>query len=217
MKETGFDVITIPVGQMAANCYIVWDKESGEAFIVDPGDDAEHIIAEVHKRSLSVKSVAATHGHFDHIMAAAEIHLAFGVPFRLNKKDEFLLEKMNESVRYFLGHNITAVPPRISEELNERSTITIGKQIFTCLHVPGHTPGSMAIIDMHRTIMFSGDTIFADGAVGRSDFSYSDANALHTSLMNILAYPSEMHLYPGHGKNTTVGTELKFHKGIHVS
>ncbi len=214
MKDTAFDIVCLPVGQMAANCYLVSEKKTRETVIIDPGDDPEYIIDEVRKRSLIVTVVAATHGHFDHVMGAAAVHLAFDVPFLMNTDDEFLLATMAESIRHFLGKNIEAVPPQVSSPLSVGSEIVLGEQILRCLCVPGHTPGSIALAGSDNTFLLVGDTIFAGGAVGRTDFSYSDHSALLGSLQKILAFPPEVRLYPGHGESTTVSAERVFHARV---
>lgn len=214
MSNPVFDVVSLPVGQMAANCYIVSDKKTGETVIIDPGDDAQYLIDEIQKRLLRPTFVVATHGHFDHIMGVAEVHSAFGIPFLIHTEDEFLLKTISDSVRHFLGKNISVIQPSVSGNVMEGSSIVLGENTLTCIEVPGHTPGSIAIVSDDDHIMFVGDTIFSAGSVGRTDFSYSDKQSLLQSIQRILTYPGQTRLFPGHGESTTVALERSFHDAI---
>ncbi len=183
------------VGSMATNCYLVGDS------IIDPGDDAEYIMAHQKKPSL----VVATHGHFDHVMAAWAICLAYRIPFALHGADEFLLSRMQESAKHFLHLGAVDPPPKITRYLRD------GEKIgdLTVFHTPGHTPGSICLVG--EGVIFTGDTIFAGGAVGRTDFSYSSLADLKKSLQKIFSLPSDTAILPGHGTETSVGAEIRLH------
>lgn len=187
---------TLVVGSMAANCYILDD------IIIDPGDDAEYIMSHIKKPSL----IVATHGHFDHIMAAYALTLAFGIPFAMHRDDEFLLANMQKSAKHFLKLSSIDPPPRITRYLSDGDVIGG----LTVKHTPGHTPGSICLVG--KDFLVTGDTIFAGGAVGRTDFSYSNRQALEKSLQDILAFPKDTRLLPGHGEPTTVGSERSCHE-----
>lgn len=171
---------TLVVGQMATNCYIV------DGIIIDPGDDAEYIMSHLKTKPTMI---VATHGHFDHIMAAYALQLAYNIPFYIHKKDMFLLPRMQSSARHFLGINDVDPPPTPTEI-----------QEIPFIHTPGHTPGSICL--PVGDVLFVGDTIFAGGVVGRTDFSYSDPKKLNTSIKKILSFPPKTHLFPGHGEAT---------------
>lgn len=187
------DIITLPVGQMAANCYIVGNV------IIDPGDDAEYIMSHCREHPTLI---IATHGHFDHIMAAFAIQKTYNIPVYLHANDIFLVKRMRESAKHFLG--ITTDPPPDITPMT--SDVYAGFRVF---HTPGHTPGSICLVG--EGMIFTGDTIFADGAVGRTDHSYSSPDDLHTSITTILELPADTIIYPGHGEPSTVGKECPFH------
>jgi len=176
---------TLVVGSMATNCYIVDD------IIVDPGDDAEYIISHITQKP---SMIVATHGHFDHIMAAYALQLTYNIPFYIHPDDIFLLATMQSSAKHFLGLKEVDPPP-----------VPTPLQGLSFFHTPGHTPGSICL--QFSDVLIVGDSIFADGGVGRTDFSYSKPLKLADSIDRILSYPPDTRLLPGHGKETTVKQE----------
>ncbi len=181
---------TFVVGSMATNCYIV------DGMIIDPGDDAEYIMSHL---TVKPTMIVATHGHFDHIMAACALQLAYNIPFYMHEGDFFLLSRMQSSAKYFLGLK-EVDPPPVPSKIKD----------LPFIHTPGHTPGSICLYFKKDNILFSGDTIFADGAVGRTDFSYSKPLLLAESVQKILAYPAGTRILSGHGEQTTVKNERSF-------
>lgn len=192
------EIITLPVGQMKANCYLVINKKTWEALIIDPGDDAEYIENKLRDKNCTPVVIICTHGHFDHTGAVLELELTYNIPFLINKKDEFLLEKNQESAKHFTGIDI-GPKPKITEIATEGKNIKIGNTNFIIIETPGHTPGSICLYHTKDNILFAGDLLFADGRVGRTDFSYSDKNALLQSIAKIKKLPPETLVYPGHG------------------
>jgi glyoxylase-like metal-dependent hydrolase (beta-lactamase superfamily II) len=186
---------TLVVGSMATNCYIV------DGLIIDPGDDAEYIISHLKTKPAMI---VATHGHFDHIMAVYALQLAYNIPFVMNEADAFLLQNMRSSAMHFLKIK-SDPPPKITKFIHDGERIAG----LTVLHTPGHTPGSISLVS--DEVIFSGDTIFADGAVGRTDHEYSDSAALSRSIKKILSLPSETMLLSGHGEASSVKRERPYH------
>ena len=175
------NIETLAVGQMATNCYIV------DGIIIDPGDDAEYIISHC---KIKPTMIVATHGHFDHIMAALTLQLAFNIPFVIHEKDEFLVNNMQSSAKHFLNI-MTDPPPKITKFISGGDKI--GN--LTVVHTPGHTPGSICLYAKNDKVLFSGDTIFADGAVGSTDHRYSDKAELSQSVKKILSYRRKQKFY----------------------
>ena len=201
------EVITLKVGQLCANCYILIDKETSRAVIIDPGDDAfyiQRIIAD--KNALPIK-IIATHGHFDHILAGLELQLAYKIPFCINKADIFLLNNMQSSAKYFLGYS-TDPPPQAEKDLFDGEMIKIGSTTITVIHTPGHTPGSVCFYIKNEKSLFTGDLLFADGSVGRTDFSYSNTAELKKSLHKIFRLDDSVMVLPGHGDSTLLKSLL---------
>jgi hydroxyacylglutathione hydrolase len=205
---------TLPVGQMAANCHILSDTRTSEAIIIDPGDDAEYILQAVTQASLTPVSIVATHGHFDHIMAASELQIIFNIPFKMHRDDVFLLKRMTESAKHFLGFTPDLPAPMEPVPIQGEGELWVGEKVLRILEVPGHTPGSIALYDPEDNLVVVGDLMFAGGGIGRTDFAYGDPDKLRNSVMKILAMPRETVLYTGHGPETTVSAELAYAPGV---
>lgn len=201
----------LSVGQLATNCYVIADIDAREALIVDPGDDADFIGSTLRDLDVQPQAIVSTHGHFDHILAAFEIQQAYKIPFYIHKRDQFLVERMRETASYFLRLEVVDPPPRIDGYLDKDSRLPVGNYKLLVIETPGHTPGSVCIYSNEIKSMITGDTIFAAGGIGRTDFHYSDRTGLDKSIRNILDYPSETVLYPGHGAETIVFRERKIH------
>lgn len=199
------------VGQMKTNCYLVYDTKNLDCLIVDPGDDAEFIIQKIIDLELNPNLIIATHGHFDHIQAVNELKLAFKIDFWMSKKDEFLLKRMRNSAIYF-----TKLDPGpgsvIDELLDANSELLIANSKIKIIEIPGHTPGSVAVYLPEAGLLFSGDTLFAGGEIGGSDYNYSNKLELHKSIKIILKLPIETVIYPGHGESGIIRFERIFHK-----
>jgi hydroxyacylglutathione hydrolase len=201
---------TLKTGRLESNCYILYDDDLGNAFIIDPGDDADFIMRRISDSGVVPQKIIATHGHFDHNMAAYELQSAYKAPYLISEKDHPLLKKMPVSAKYFLNINSVIVPKSV-KFLRTDKKLEIGKSFFEIMETPGHTPGSIGLYNPMEKIYFSGDTIFKDGSIGRYDFSYSDKKDIFLSLKKILSLPADTVIYPGHGGKTTVGAEKFYH------
>ena len=204
------EIIALPVGQLQANCYIVYDRESSNGVIIDPGDDADYIERIIADYKIIPGSIIATHGHFDHIMAVLELKLAYKIPFKINCKDKFLINNMSSSAKHFIGIQ-SGPPPEIDVCLKDKDTIKIGNQSLVVMETPGHTPGSICLYSKENKALFTGDSLFADGGVGRTDFSYSKLDDLIKSLKKIFSFPPNTQILPGHGRVSTLEEEKPFH------
>lgn len=210
-KPSTIFIETLTVGQMAANCYVLFDPETNEVLIIDPGDDPEYIIDHIERRGGKPVAIIATHGHFDHIMAARALQLAYTIPFMIHKDDGFLVDRMAESAKHFLELPLIDPPPHVDKVIEDNEYIQFGGTTFRAIHTPGHTPGSICLYEEKQGIVFVGDTIFKGGSVGRTDFSYSDKSDLARSIAKIFTLSSQMIVYPGHGELTSVANESDFH------
>lgn len=204
-------VHTFTVGQMRVNCYVLVDTVSREAIIIDPGDEAGYLAEKIESLQAKPIAILATHGHFDHVLAASELQLMYRVPFVMCKLDQFLLDRMTQTAEHFLGHAIVEFPPKISQSLQDKEVIRFGKISLFVVSTPGHTPGSVSFYEKESGCLFVGDTIFSGGGVGRTDFFYSDKSKLSSSVQHILTFPSSMKLFSGHGEETTILKEKVFH------
>ncbi len=192
----------LPLGQLQTNCYIA--HCGGEAVIVDPADESEFIAEKIQRLNLKPLAILATHGHFDHILAAGELQMIFNVPFYIHPSDEFLLKEINKSANFWLKNKFNYPLPKETIELKNGFRFKFGDCELKIMETSGHTPGSVCFLS--DGVIFSGDTLFKNG-VGRTDFSYSDKTQLEKSLEKIFRLAPETTVYPGHGEKTTIGNE----------
>ncbi len=194
------------VGQLATNCYLVYPKTSStsrkpKTIIIDPGDDAEYIQNKINDLDLTPELIVATHGHFDHLLAVNELKLIYKIPFSLPKKDEVMFKWYRRSTKHFLGFD-PGPAPTVDQYL-DRELSTHNFQ-FSVIETPGHTPGGVCLYSKKDNLLFSGDTIFAGGAIGRYDFPYASKAKLDQSIKKLLKLPEKTIVYPGHGEETTI-------------
>ncbi len=201
-------ILTYPLGELQANCYfLIQDKD---CIIIDAGDSADFILEEVSRQNLSVKAMVATHGHFDHVMAVGELQASLDAPFYISSKDQFLLDRVGETAKHFLGHVPVVIPITESTNLESNSLQATGFGLQV-IPTPGHTPGSVCIYSKEEITLFTGDTLFKDG-IGRYDFSYSNKKQLFESINNLFdSLPEHTLIYPGHGDPSTLGEERRDH------
>jgi glyoxylase-like metal-dependent hydrolase (beta-lactamase superfamily II) len=201
------------VGPLQCNCYVVGDRASKEAIIIDPGDDADAIAASLAEQQLRVTAIVATHAHFDHIVAAGRLREITGAPFYLHKADNPILDWMQESGRMFLGVELPP-PPDVDRDASEGEILTAGSARLEVLHTPGHSPGSISLIA--DGAIFSGDTLFA-GSIGRTDLPGGDTQALLDAVRKKLyLLEDDLPVYPGHGPSTTLGREKLYNPFVRL-
>ena len=204
MKSAGITVERLVVGQLATNCYLVKDRASRRTFIIDPGDDAEYVMDHLVKLDAHPIAIIATHGHFDHILAARALQLAYKIPFMCHEGDTFLVDRMGETAKHFLGISVVDPPPHIDQTLSQESVLELGATTVKVLPTPGHTPGSVCLSISKEKTVFVGDLVFAGGDVGRTDFSYASYESLQLSIKKIFRLPQGTIFYPGHGESSTI-------------
>jgi hydroxyacylglutathione hydrolase len=195
----------LAVGDLACNCSIFGDEESGTAFVVDPGDDIEEILAILARHHLRVVSIIITHAHIDHIGGAAKLKEATGAPVLMNTLDEPLYDQIAIQASW-----LAMDPPErtaIDTPAREGDEFTLGGTKFVVLDTPGHTRGSISLWIPSLNKVVAGDTLFRD-SIGRSDLPGGDSRALLRSIQEkLLTLPEEVTVVPGHGPLTTIGRE----------
>ncbi len=198
-----------PVGPLACNCTIVGDEHTGEAIVVDGGDDVEDIVQRLERLGLRATALVHTHAHFDHIGALAELHDRTGGRGWLHPGDLPLYALLNEQARW-VGLPPTALRTvKIDAELHDGDVVRAGEIALTVLHTPGHTPGStsFAFETEGETRILSGDTLFR-GGVGRWDLGGTSLEEIvHSIREKLFAYNDATVVVPGHGPATTIGIE----------
>ena len=203
----------LSVGPLQCNCSILGDETTGEAIVVDPGDEIERILAVVSRHKLTVKQIVVTHAHIDHIAGAAKLKEATGAPVYYNQLDLPLVKMMDVQASW-LGMATPEVQPP-DDTLEDGRVIAIGGGAGpgqtgltgSILLTPGHTQGSVCLYLPEEQLLLAGDTLFA-GSVGRTDLPGGDSGTLIRSIHNkLLPLPDDTVVVPGHGPRTTIGEE----------
>ncbi len=193
------------VGPLQVNCFILWDSETLEAAVVDPGGGADAITREIEINNLKLKTIINTHGHFDHVGANGALKKEFNVPIAIHKLDAYRLKEASANAMSF---GIEAPPsPDAEILLEDGSVIEIGSLKIEVIHTPGHTEGGVCLYIRDRKMLITGDTIFA-GAVGRTDLTGGSFDELMKSIKEkILVLDDETEIYPGHEGFSTIKKE----------
>lgn len=199
------DFIILPVTPYQQNCSLVWDA-AGHAALIDPGGEPERLRDEVAQRGLSVEKLLLTHGHLDHVGAAAALRDAFGVPVvGPHRAEAFWLDSLPQQAGLF---GFPPTPPLVPDQwLADGDTVEVGELCFEVLHCPGHTPGHVVFYQRAAQLAFVGDVLFK-GSIGRTDFPRGDHAALLRAIREKL-FPlgDEVRFVPGHGAMSTFGHE----------
>src|SRR6195256_1796686 len=145
--EAGIIQITIPVGMLQCNCTIIGDPLTGEALVVDPGDEVERILALLGRHKLTVKAIVSTHAHIDHVGGLAKLHQFTGAPVLMHRDDLPLYQAM-EMQASFLGVHAPELT-EIDQLLKEGDSLHWGSFEAQVIHTPGHTPGSVSLYLPH--------------------------------------------------------------------
>jgi glyoxylase-like metal-dependent hydrolase (beta-lactamase superfamily II) len=199
------DIAQITVGAFGANCYIVW-ADPLKAVVIDPGADAPRIRACLEDNRLTVTAYMLTHGHVDHISAAADLCETHPAPVGLHRIDtQWAFEEATQMPPFYPP---PGKPSDMSRVFGDAAAWSDGGLEYEALLTPGHTPGSVCFFFRSENSLFSGDTLFA-GSVGRSDLPGGDSRQLAASLKALRSLPDDVTVYPGHGPATTIGREKR--------
>ena len=190
----------IPVGAYGANCIVL--REGDSCIVVDPGQDAEDILAYIAEQGLAPLAMLLTHVHFDHIGAVPGIAERFPeIPVYAHPSDWPMF-----------GHPMNQCPPdypAVPRPANLRDIREAPAALpafgMRVLETPGHTPGSVCL--QFAGLLLSGDTLFA-GSCGRTDFPGGSMSAMRRSLALLAGLPPDIKVVPGHGGTTTIGQEV---------
>lgn len=198
---------TFPVGLLQCNCSIVGDESTGEAMVIDPGDNVDYILERLRAHKLTLKQIVVTHAHIDHVGGAVRLKRATGAPILLNENDLPLLKMMDMQAAW-LG----ITPPEVAapdENAREGMVVGVGSHKAQVLHTPGHTQGSICLHFADDKLLLAGDTLFA-GSIGRTDLPGGDGRQILRSIHDrLLTLPDETRVIPGHESETTIGEERK--------
>jgi hydroxyacylglutathione hydrolase len=195
----------LTVGAFSANCYIVGSEKTKEGLVIDPGGNAKEIINTINITHLKIKTILLTHGHADHIAALYDIKSFTGAQVAIHRSDNnFLYGPREYSMMWGISYRTPDQPDRL---LDEGDFIEIGDLHFEVIHTPGHTPGSICLHIDDK--VFTGDTLMFRG-IGMTVLPGSNRRQLVDSIHSrLMVLPDETRLYPGHGRQTTVGAERR--------
>jgi hydroxyacylglutathione hydrolase len=202
------EIVSMVLGPVATNAYLVGEPESRTAVVVDPAWDGELIVEQAKQRGWSITQLWLTHAHFDHIGGVAAImnEVQPAPQIALHPADMGLYSAQGGAALF--GMRIEAAPePTI--RLKHGQLLGLGTHTFEVRHCPGHTPGHVVFYCAVERVMFCGDVIFW-GSIGRTDLPGGDYETLiHSIEEHILSLPDTTRLLSGHGGETTVGIERK--------
>jgi glyoxylase-like metal-dependent hydrolase (beta-lactamase superfamily II) len=200
----------IPVGPIGTICYLISDP-SGKTVIIDPGAEPEKILKRLKDKSRKPIAILLTHGHYDHIEAVNAIKAVYSIPVFGSADDVFLLEGSRQSL--FVGRSVATVG--LDEEVHDGDILRLLDHDWQVMTTPGHTPGSVSYV--MGDWAFTGDTLFAEGSVGRTDLWGGSTENIKASIMNkLFLLPDQILVYPGHGNHSSIGQEKSIHQRYDV-
>ena len=198
---------TIPVTPFQQNCSLIWDDQSLQAAVVDPGGDLDLILEAVQQRGLKLEQIWITHGHLDHASGTADLAEQLGgLPIiGPHPADQFWIDGLPQAAAAYGFPPARVFKP--TRWLADGDTVTLGAHTLQVRHCPGHTPGHVVFIHAGDRIAFVGDVLFA-GSIGRTDFPQGNHQDLLSSIREKL-FPlgDDIAFVPGHGPMSTFGQE----------
>jgi glyoxylase-like metal-dependent hydrolase (beta-lactamase superfamily II) len=197
--------VVLPVGLLQCNCSIFGEEETGEAIVIDPGDNISDIVDVLQKHNLRVKAIVITHAHIDHVAGAKQLKDLTGAPVYMNPQDSELLSALDVQAQW-LGVDI---PEKVEVDAPARNSamFKLGTSEFHVIETPGHTQGSISLYIPQQVKLVAGDTLFRD-SIGRTDLPGGNSRQILSSIKtSLLTLPEETVVIPGHGPETTIGRE----------
>ncbi|MCL5411332.1 MAG: MBL fold metallo-hydrolase [Patescibacteria group bacterium] len=199
------------VGPIREHPYLL--ISSSDAAVIDPGGGVESILEELEKHQARLKYILLTHGHPDHILATGSLKKATGAKIGICQDD---LVQLNLDWSKWAG-NFPELEISIGQPdffVKESGKIEFGTIKLEVIYTPGHSPGSVCYYESENKCLFSGDTLFAEGSVGRTDLPGSEPAEMVKSIFKLLKLPSETTIYPGHGISSTIAKETLAHRSF---
>lgn len=201
-------IVAIPNGMFAQNCYLVVDEAARECAIVDPGEEAGLILHKVAETGARPVAIWLTHAHLDHVLGVGRVAAETEAPVWLHPADRPLYDAVPEQAAWFGLPG----PPRLpapDHPFIPGEPVRVGGLAFDVRHTPGHSPGSVCLVEREHSVVFVGDVMFA-GSIGRTDLPGGDFDTLMRSIEHeLLSLPDGTILYSGHGPETTIGQERR--------
>ena len=200
-------IAIVPVTAFQQNCTLIWDKQSKNGVVVDPGGDIERIQSAIAETGINVQAIWLTHGHIDHAAGAMDLKDKLGVDIvGPHKADDMLLSNLEKQASMFgLDGQVRNVVP--DRWLEEGETLSIDDHNFEVFHCPGHAPGHVVFYNRSAGFAHVGDVLFA-GSIGRTDLPGGDHATLIASIKSkLMAWSDEVQFICGHGPGSSIGQE----------
>lgn len=199
------------------NTFVLWDPATRDAAIIDPGMIGSREIAEIDNfiadNHLNVTHLINTHLHLDHTFGNEHVKSKYGLPVEAGIDDAELGAYMKQQSQRF-GLKYSGNPITIDRPLNDGDMIKIGNGTLQVLHVPGHSPGSVALYDAADGFVIAGDVLFRS-SIGRTDLPGGDYATLIKSINDkLMTLPDDTVVYPGHGPATKIAIERQLNPYI---
>jgi glyoxylase-like metal-dependent hydrolase (beta-lactamase superfamily II) len=202
--------IQFQLGNLGANCFLLYCEKSLEAAVIDPGGDPFEVLTVIAREKLTVKYIINTHGHADHIAGNQKLKQATGGAILIHAADAEMLTNARHNLSMYIGNSIQFEPADLL--LKDGDVISFGSVELKVIHTPGHTPGGICLLA--NGVLFSGDTLFYE-SIGRTDFPGGSSSALIQSIKEkLLGMPDTTKVLPGHGPDTSIGWERKMNPFI---
>ena len=205
-----FKVQRFECNMLQENCYVVSD-ETRECVIIDCGafypEEKKEILEYIRDNNLTPKHLLATHGHLDHNFGNQFILDEFGLKVEIHRDDEDFITHSEEQAEKFFGLMSFGKLPEVGRLLTGNDTIHFGNHRFSIIETPGHSRGGVFYYCKEESVCFSGDSLFR-GSIGRTDLNGGSMFMLIQSLRSISQLPDDTIVLPGHGPQTTIGTEV---------
>lgn len=201
------EVLSLTLGAFATNAYLLADRATKNAVLIDPVDSAPIILNAAAERGWRIRLMIATHAHLDHVMASKAIKDDLGIPFYVHEECLPWLADLPAQAKMFgLGDTPAAAEPdRLLSSASE--VIELDAIRLRTLYTPGHAPGHLSLLQEDQNVLFSGDTLFA-GSIGRTDLPGGDYSLLMRSIFDkLMTLDDAVHVLPGHMGATTIGRE----------
>lgn len=191
-------------GPIETNTYVIYDDKKKGA-VIDPGYKNQDLLDFIKKEKLKIEYILITHGHFDHVCYVKDLQDETGAQIGISEKDLDMIEHSHAWVGQSMGYELKYFTPDIL--LEDKDDLKIGKMTLGVIATPGHSIGGLCLYLEKEKILFSGDTLFAN-AVGRTDLPFASENEIWRSIKEkLFVLPGEVKVLPGHGPETTIGTE----------
>ena len=205
----------IPVTEFQQNCTLLWDNDTMQAVVIDPGGDLPRLRKAIAETKVKVEKIWLTHGHIDHMWSAQKVSDTYGCPTYIHPEDRFMLKDPIHGLGPRLAQLVTGAffrePKQVVELDRDGDKLDLGSVTLNVDHTPGHTRGSVVFrVAADTDVVLTGDTLF-ERSIGRTDLFGGSGRDLLTSIVDkLLVLDDKTVVLPGHGNSTTIGAERRF-------